>query len=123
MGSEMCIRDREKGDEPIAGKKNEPMMPVVWTKTYKSDSGNVGRVLNTTMGASTDFVEPGLRRIVVNGVYWALGMEDLIAPGANIDFVVPYKPSRFGFHTDENAVHWAEKKMKPSDFALETAKP
>lgn len=110
------------GDKPIDGNKNDPMMPVVWTKTYKSESGNVGRVLNTTMGASTDFVEPGLRRIVINGVYWALGMEGQIKPDTNIDFVVPYKPSRFGFHTGENAVHWTEKNMKPSDFALETAK-
>ena len=69
------LEGMEPGDKPISGEKNDPMMPVVWTKTYKSSSGVIGRVMNTTMGASQDFVEPGLRRIVVNGAYWALGME------------------------------------------------
>ena len=117
------LEGMEPGDKPITGendpkKKNDPMMPVVWTKTYESDSGVRGRVLSTTMGAATDFVEPGLRRIVVNGAYWALGLEDHIKPDANIDFVTDYDPSAYGF-TPNDGVYWREKNMKPSDFALE----
>lgn len=119
------LEGMEVGDKPIAGeddpkKKNDPMMPVVWTKTYDSDSGVKGRVLNTTMGAATDFVEPGLRRIVVNGVFWALGMESQIPLESKIDFVTDYKPSAYGF-TPNDGKYWKEKNIKPSDFALETS--
>ena len=36
-------------DKPVAGKKNDPMMPVAWTKTYQGEGGKVGRVFTTTM--------------------------------------------------------------------------
>lgn len=117
------LEGMKPGDKPISGegdpkKKNDPMMPVVWIKTYKSSSGVAGRVMNTTMGAATDFVEPGLRRIVINGVYWALGMESQIKADANIDFVTDYQPSNFGF-TPKDGKYWKAKDIKPSDFALE----
>jgi len=38
-------------DKPVAGQKNEPMMPIAWTKTYKIDDGPVGRVFTSTMGS------------------------------------------------------------------------
>jgi len=44
------------------------MMPVAWTKTYKG-----ARVFNTTMGASQDLMSAGLRRMLVNACYWAVG--------------------------------------------------
>ena len=65
-------------DDPVEGKKNDPMMPVAWTKTYRTEDGKLGRVFNTTMGASQDFVEPGLRRLLVNAVYWTLGMQEYL---------------------------------------------
>ena len=96
------------------------MMPVAWTKTYKTEDGKIGRVVNTTMGASQDFVEPGLRRLIVNSVYWTLGMEDKITADANIDFVTEYKPSSFGFKPQNRFPdYWKKKNLKPSDFALE----
>ena len=118
------LKGMNVGDKPISGdddpeKKNDPMMPVVWTKTYESPSGVSGRVMNTTMGAATDFVEPGLRRIVVNGTFWALGLESHIKPDAKIDFVTEYNPSAYGF-TPNDGKYWKEKDMQPSDFALES---
>lgn len=110
------LEGMKPGDKPIDGEKNNPMMPVVWTKTYKSDSGAVGRVVNTTMGAATDFVEPGLRRIIVNAAYWTLGMEDHIRPDLNVEFVTEYAPSSFGFKNEEG--YWKAKNIKPSDFRL-----
>ena len=65
-------------DKPVEGKKNEPMMPVAWTKTYKGDGGKTGRVFTTTMGASQDLLNEGMRRLLVNATYWAVGMEDKI---------------------------------------------
>ena len=46
---------------PLFGKKNDPMMPIAWTREYKS-----GRVFNTTMGAAEDLVSEGTRRMLVN---------------------------------------------------------
>jgi hypothetical protein len=85
-------------DPPVLGKQNEPMMPVAWTKTYRTASGKTARVFTTTMGASQDFLSEGLRRVVVNACYWALGMEDRIAARADVDLVGEYHPRPFGFN-------------------------
>jgi type 1 glutamine amidotransferase len=98
-------------DKPVAGKQNDPMMPVAWTKTYTSESGQTGRVFATTMGASQDLESEGLRRLLVNAVYWALGMENKIPEKANVEIVGEYKlrPFKFG---------GAAKGVKPSDLAI-----
>ncbi len=85
-------------DGPLAGAKNDPMMPVVWIRTYKGADGHEGRVLATTMGASTDLQSEGLRRLIVNGCYWAVGLEDKIPAKNNVDIVGPYEPRKFGFN-------------------------
>jgi hypothetical protein len=85
--------------KPVTGEKNEPMMPLAWTKDFVSKSGKEARIFATTMGASTDFQNEGLRRLIVNAAYWALGMEDKIPPAANVDFVGKYQPTNFGFGT------------------------
>jgi type 1 glutamine amidotransferase len=93
-------------DDPVEGEKNDPMMPVAWTKTYKT-----ARVFNTTMGAATDLQSEGLRRLMVNACYWCLGMEDQIRPDSCVDIVGRYEPSTFGFNG-------YKKGLKPSDHAL-----
>lgn len=100
-------------DDPILeGKKNEPMMPVTWIKSYKTESGKTARVFTSTMGAATDLVFEGSRRMVINGAYWALEMEDKIpAEGTKVDLVGQYKPTPFGFKS-------FKKGTKPSDYAL-----
>ncbi len=88
----------DRNDEPeTAKKKNDPMMPVAWTKTYKGSTGQIGRVFTTTMGASQDLRSEGLRRLLVNACYWALNMEDQIPPKSNVDIVGTYEPTPFGF--------------------------
>ena len=99
----------------IDGPKNEPMMPVVWTKSYTSASGNRGRVVATTMGASQDLSNDGLRRLMVNAVFWALGMESEITPNLAIDFVTAYQPTPFGFKDDE---HWQKVGHRAEQFRL-----
>jgi Trehalose utilisation len=83
-------------DPPVTGKKNDPMMPVAWTKTYKSPSGRSARVFTTTMGASQDLSSEGLRRLLVNAAYWALNMEDKIPPKSDVAIVGTYEPTPFG---------------------------
>ena len=53
--------------------------------------------LVTTIGASTDLVSEGTRRLLVNGAYWCLGMEDTIQPNNSVAFVGPYNPVTFRF--------------------------
>ncbi len=88
---------------------NDPMMPIAWTREYKNDAGKVNRVLCTTMGAATDLENEGLRRLVVNGVYWGLGME--VPRKANVDVVGDYKPTIYGFDG-------FKKDVKPADHEL-----
>ena len=100
-------------DKPDAKtQKNNPMMPVTWIKTYQTESGKTARVFTSTMGAATDLVFDGSRRMLVNGAYWALGMEDQIpAEGTNVELVGEFKPTNFGMKN-------FKKGMTPADYAL-----
>ncbi len=75
-----------------AGAVNDPMMPVAWTKTYKG-----GRVFTLTMGSAQDFENAGLRRLLINAIYWALGREGEIRPDFDVEPLGPYKGTPFGF--------------------------
>ncbi len=67
--------------------------PVAWTKTF-----NGGRVFFTTLGHPYDFIDVNMRKLALNGIYWALGKEAMIpADGVNADFVDEYKPNNSGF--------------------------
>ncbi len=98
-------------DEPVAGKKNDPMMPVAWVKTYEGKNGKTGRVFTTTMGASQDLEREGLRRLLVNACYWAVGLEDRIPAKSRVDLVGEYKPLPFRFGGFKKGV-------KPQDLAI-----
>jgi type 1 glutamine amidotransferase len=91
------LRGMKPTDEPVTGKKNEPMMPVVWTKDYTGTAGKTARVFATTMGAATDLESAGLRRLLVNAAYWAVGLEDRIPPRSDVDLVGAYRPHPYGF--------------------------
>ena len=82
---------------PVEGKKNDPMLPIAWVKTFTGTEGKASRVFTTTMGAATDLSNAGVRRMLVNAVYWATGLEDQIQPEANVDLVGDYQPRSFGF--------------------------
>jgi hypothetical protein len=91
------VKGMKFDDPPLEGKKNDPMMPVAWTKTYKGADGKSARIFTTTMGAATDLLAEGTRRMIVNAVYWALAMEEKIPEKSNVDLVGEYKPTPFGF--------------------------
>jgi hypothetical protein len=98
-------------DPPVSGSKNEPLMPLVWLKDYKVDSGRQGRAVVTTMGAAVDLQNEGLRRLLVNACYWATGLEKQIPAKANVDYVGDYRPTWFGFGK-------FVKGIKPEDLKL-----
>jgi type 1 glutamine amidotransferase len=85
----------------VTGKKNDPMMPVAWTKTYTGDSKKAARVFASTMGCAEDFAFEGTRRLFVNGCLWALGLEDKIPDKTNVELVGEFKPSAYGFKKNE----------------------
>src|SRR4051794_8880914 len=68
------LKGMKSTDAPVEGKKNDPMMPVAWIKSYTGKQGKAARVFNTTMGAATDLETEGTRRLLVNAVYWAVGL-------------------------------------------------
>jgi type 1 glutamine amidotransferase len=82
---------------PVEGAKNNPMMPVAWTRSYTGAAGKKARVFTTTMGSSQDLENEGFRRLLVNAVYWALRMEERIPAQAKVDLVGDYRPSPFRF--------------------------
>jgi hypothetical protein len=91
-------------DEPAPGKPNDPMMPVAWIKTFTGGAGKSARVFTTTMGASQDLANEGVRRLLVNACYWAVAMENQIPAKSNVDLVGEYKPTTFGFNTHTKGV-------------------
>lgn len=103
------LQGMKPGDKPVEGKKNDPMMPIAWTKSWTTPDGKKSRIFTTTMGSSTDLSSEGLRRLLVNASYWCLGMEEKIADRAKVDVVGEYAPTPFGFDKFKRG-------MKPSDF-------
>ena len=105
------LKGMQPDDDPVDGKQNSPMMPVAWTKIYKTESGKTARVFTTTMGASQDLESEGVRRLLVNASYWALGMENDIPAKSKVDIVGEYEtlPFKFGGF---------KKGVKPSDHAM-----
>jgi len=84
-----------KDTPAVEGKKNEPMMPLIWARRFKLDNGKECRAICSTIGAASDFVEPGLRRVMVNSCHWLLDLE--VPAKAVVELVGTYKPTRFGF--------------------------
>jgi len=105
------IEGMQPADTPLEGPKNDPMMPIAWTRSYRGINGAVGRVFTTTMGAATDLESEGLRRLLVNATYWCVGLEGKIAGKTNVETVGEYKPLPFGFGK-------YKKGMTPSDHAF-----
>ncbi len=103
------LRGMSPDDAPVEGPKNSPMMPVAWTKTYKIDGGRTGNVFETTMGSSQDLESEGLRRLLVNAVYWLAGLETKIPPSAEVGIVGGFEPLPMGFGKNK-------KGTKPKDF-------
>lgn len=77
--------------------KTKELLPVAWVKNYAVPSGKSGRAFATTHGASEDILNEGFRRMLVNAMFWAMGMEKAIKAKNNVDFVGPYKPTTFNF--------------------------
>lgn len=104
------------GDPPAEGRKktalgieqpvNDPLMPIVWTRAPINAQGRANRVLTCTMGAATDLEDEGLRRLLVNGAYWLVGLP--VPVRADVTLVGAYAPSPFGFGRFKKGVRPAD---------------
>lgn len=95
-------------DSPVD--ETKPPQPSEWTRTYTSNSGKIGRVFTSLYGTPEDLLNDGYRRMLVNGCFWAMGLEEAIKADANIAFVGPFEPNTFG-----NGSH--ARGIKPEDYA------
>jgi hypothetical protein len=106
MGQVLVAMD--PGDEVNTEK---PPQPVAWTKTHTGAAGKAARVFTTTMGHGGDLKSEGFRRLLVNGCYWGLGMENQIPDRAKADIVGEYDPNDIGVGKHKPG-------LKPADHAL-----
>ncbi len=90
--------------------ETKPPMPSEWIRTYKTKSGKVGRVFTSLYGTPEDLLNDGYRRLLVNGCFWAVGLEDAIKPDADVSFVGPFEPNTFGGGRYARGI-------KPADYA------
>lgn len=95
-------------DPPVEGAKNDPMMPLIWVRDYKGETGKTSKAIASTIGAATDLESEGLRRLFVNTVYWAVGLE--VPAKAEVTPVGDYRPTPFGFKGFKQGVKPADHK-------------
>ncbi len=103
-------RKTDQGEQDV----NSPMMPIAWTRTVANEAGTVNKILCTTMGSADDLQSEGLRRLIVNGVYWGLQMD--VPYEASVAYVDEYNPGFYG----NNGYR---KGMKISDLELGKVMP
>lgn len=94
LANNQVLVSMEVGADPLP---NKPPQPAAWVRTYKSQSGQEGRVFCSTQGASEDILSEGVRRMIVNATLWCMGMEKDIKADADVSFVGPYNPTTFNF--------------------------
>lgn len=88
-------------------KVNDVLMPIAWTKTYQVPGGSKGKAFASTIGSSSDLLNEGVRRLLVNGVFWTMNME--VPEKAKVDLVGEYDPTAYGFRKDQ---YWLDKNLK-----------
>ena len=84
-----------EGDEPGGDHFGDPHV-VAWTKLYEAQNG-ISRVFFTTLGHPYDFNDLHMRRTAIQGIFWALGLEERIPQeGLNVDVIGFYNPNPAG---------------------------
>ncbi len=101
------VRHADKIEQGI----NDPMMAIAWTRLNQNANGATNRVFCTTMGAATDLLSDGLRRMVVNAVLWGFALD--IPAQTDVRFVDPFEPAPYAFKGYRRG-------LVPEDHALGT---
>ena len=104
----------DPASKAVEGPKNNPLMPLAWLREYTAPNGTTkGKAFCTTLGASVDFADEDLRRLIVNTAYHLTGAK---VPGkADVGYVDPFEPT---FYSALKSDHHKQLNRKPDDFAL-----
>lgn len=95
---EGSVRDGMTPEAPaVKGAKNDPRIPILWTRERKLKGGQSQRIVCSTIGAAVDLQSADLRRVLVNACYWCTGIEKDINPKGTVDVVGTFEPTMFGF--------------------------
>jgi hypothetical protein len=92
--------------------EREPQ-PAAWLRTYATPQGGRGTAFCTTFGASCDFDDPNLRRLLINASFFLTGLE--VPEEADVDYVDPFSPSAFNFNGKPD--YYRNLDLKPADYA------
>lgn len=104
----------DPASKAIDGPKNNPLMPLAWLREYTSPSGSAkGKAFCTTLGASVDFADENLRRLVVNTVYSLTGLK--VPQKADVAYVDPFEPT---FYSALKSDYYKTRNLKPTDYVL-----
>ncbi len=99
----------------LDGPKNNPMMPLVWLREYTAPNGTTkGKALCTTLGASTDFADEDLRRLMVNASLDFTGLK--VPAQADVSYVDPFQPTNYSAIGQKD--YYKERNLKPADYVL-----
>ena len=104
-------------DPPVTDNRKDVRHPFAWFKTYTTQSGKQGRSFTTTAGASLDWLNEDLRRMMVNAMLSLTGHEKEIPDKTNVSFIDPYEPKPTGAISDAG---WSAAKLTPASFAITT---
>ncbi len=104
-----AAHEKQRASDKQKQDVNTPMMPIAWRREVKNDAGKTHKILCTTMGAATDLSSKGLRRLIVNGVYWGSGLD--VPAKADVTYVGEYVPSKYSFNA-------FKKGTKAADYEL-----
>jgi hypothetical protein len=103
--------EKDKDGKEVKVNRNDPMMPIAWTKSYQIPGGQKGKAFTATIGAATDLLTEGTRRLIVNSVFWCL---DLNVPDkADVTLIGAYNPSPYSFKDDQ---YWLDKNLTVSSL-------
>ena len=104
----------DPASKAVAGKKNDPMMPLAWLREYTAPNGTTkGQAFCTTLGASVDFADEDLRRLTVNAAYFLAGLK--VPAKADVGFVDQFEPTFYGNLSNDD---YKRLNRKPDDYAL-----
>ncbi len=99
----------------VDGPKNQPMMPLAWTRTYTAPNGqSQGQAFCTTLGAATDFADEDLRRLLINAVHQLTGIK--VPEKADVTPIDPFTPSPFRAINEKD--FYKTRNLRPDDFGL-----
>ncbi len=99
----------------VEGQKNNPMMPLAWLRDYTAPNKKTkGKAFCTTLGASVDFADEDLRRLIVNASLKLTGLK--IPAKADVKVVDPFKPSAYSAIIEKD--FYKNRNLKPDDYVL-----